>query len=198
VQAVVANPIWTSVRFYLNISLLLSPHTPAVPLLFYYNIYTYVRRMPPPEKSVQMIVALATYDSAPSSKWRAIVVIIYYKHYNDIIVYRVSVANRVHTHTHTHTACLELYNYYNIGNANSTKMSFGSPRGMKCTTSGARVISRVYQLSYTEQQQRQRIHLLRKGPRGCHRSGIIIMLMFFEFHQIHPFRITRAIMACKY
>jgi len=77
-----------------------APHTPAGLLLFY---YTRARRMPPPEKSVQMIVALATYDSAPSSKWRAIVVIIYYMHYNDIIVYvyRVSVANRVLTHTRT-------------------------------------------------------------------------------------------------
>jgi len=54
---------------YITITLA-APYTrgPAVILL-----YTRARRMPPPEKSVQMIVA--TYDSAPSSKWRAIVVI---------------------------------------------------------------------------------------------------------------------------
>lgn len=68
-----------------------------LPLVFYHvytllYIYISTRRMlPPPEKSVRMIIS-ATYDSAPSNKWRTIIATLYYI---TRVRRRVSVANCV-------------------------------------------------------------------------------------------------------
>lgn len=59
-------------------------------ILLYININTR-RMLPPPEKSVRMIIS-ATYDSAPSNKWQAIIAALYYI---TRVRRRVSVANCV-------------------------------------------------------------------------------------------------------